>query len=388
VSEAGALDPRLVEAAGALVAEQAGCRLDQLLLDRLPEVVIEAAAAGGNDPGRFLAGLAGDPAGVQALIDLVTVQETWFFREPSHFEALATRVLPELGDSGVVWSAGCANGQEPWSLAMVLAEAGRPGWQVLGTDVSTRALARADGGSYGQRELRGLSATRRARFMVPHGDVVAVGPELRAAVCFARHNLAGEPAPLPAGTCRVVFCRNTLIYLRPERRKAALDAIAALLRPGGWLFLGVSESLGQATDAFEAVKLDGVYAYRRTGAAPAEPPQPAAPPRGRAAARAGSAHADAAPAPRALDEVATARQAVYERPDDPVAHLELGLRLEATGDRAAARRSFAAARGALERVDPAAVEAALEGWRADQLAALLTTKLREGGDPGGPRWNR
>jgi hypothetical protein len=89
------------------------------------------------------------------------------------------------------------------------------------------------------------------------------------------------------------------------------------------------------------------------------------------------------------DEVAAARQAVYERPDDPLAHLDLGLRLEATGDGPAARRSFAAAKGALERGDPAAVEAALEGWRADQLAALLTRKL-QGDDPsadeGGPRW--
>jgi hypothetical protein len=86
--------------------------------------------------------------------------------------------------------------------------------------------------------------------------------------------------------------------------------------------------------------------------------------------------------------VAAARQAVYERPDDPVAHLDLGLRLEASGDPAAARRSFAAARGALGRVDPAAVEAALEGWRADQLAALLATKLSDADERGGPRWNR
>jgi chemotaxis protein methyltransferase CheR len=396
------LDQRLVEAAAELLTERAGCRLDQLVLDRLPEVAAEAALVRQQDAGEFLATLATDASAFQALLDHITVQETWFFREPAHFKVLIDQIMPGLPDKGVIWSAGCANGQEPWSLVMALEEAGRSGWQVLGTDLSTRALARAERASYGQRELRGLSAARQARFTVPHGNVVSVAPRLRERARFARHNLATDPAPLPAGICPVIFCRNTLIYLRPERRQAALTMIAEALRPGGWLFLGFSESLWQLTDAFEAVRLDGAYAYRRRGAGdPAGPAGRSRPARrsrrdGRTARARPEATGAGGPAPPPADDpVTAARQVVYERPDDPLAHLDLGLRLEASGDPAAARRSYAAARGALGRVDPAAVEAALEGWRADQLAALLATKLggvaedtSDGDERGGPRWNR
>jgi chemotaxis methyl-accepting protein methylase len=393
-AEAG-LDPQLVRAAAHLLAEQTGGWSDQLVLDRLPELALEAALARGQDAGDLLRSLPTDAGALQALLDLVTVQETWFFREPVHFEALVDRVLPGLPNTGTIWSAGCANGQESWSLAMALEEAGRSAWQVLGTDLSARALARAEQARYGARELRGLSAARQARFTVPDGGLASIAPRLRDRVRFARHNLAADPAPLPAGSCAVVFCRNTLIYLRPERRRVALATIARTLRPGGWLFLGLAESLWQVTDAFEAVRLGGAYAYRcavpagrsqpRRGRAAAARPAPPAQARRAPPSQARRAPPTAAPAGQAGepagDPVAAARQAVFERPDDPLAHLDLGLNLELSGDLGAARRSFAAARGALERIDPAAAGAALQGWRVDQLAALLRTKLadEEGG---------
>ncbi len=218
--------------------ERIGLRMDGAARARTDRVVRDVARRAGCPVERFGRVLDEDPLRAQELIDSVTVQETGFFRHPQQFEALPAYL--RRVDGGVIWSAGCANGQEAWSLAMLLEEHGLANWTVLASDVSQRALARARAGVYSERELRGLSPIRRLRFIT--GDTV--NPRLRDRVRFIHHNIALTGPPAEAYDCRVVFCRNVLIYLH---RPAIEDFLAALRRrmPQGALFmLGMGETLG------------------------------------------------------------------------------------------------------------------------------------------------
>jgi chemotaxis protein methyltransferase CheR len=368
-------DARL-DVVGELLAKKAGYRLDPVVRDRLLRTVADAAKGRKQSVEDYVDALRTDAGALQSLLDSITVQETWFFREPAHFDALVNDVLPGQLGPITIWSAGCANGQEAWSIAMALHEAGRTDCRVLATDVSARALARAEAGHYSDREMRGLSEGRQARFLTPGKGGASINSMLRERVRFLRHNLVTDPVPLPARLSPVVFCRNVMIYLDPEARLAALDRMAGLIPHDGWLFLGFSESLWQVTDAFEPVRVGNAFAYRRT--TPRRSPRPA-PPKQKPPRRRTAPPATVAPAPipeeLTVDEITSARRAVYERPDDPIAHLHLGLRLEASGDMLSAGRAFAAARSALDRCDPAHLEAALEGWQPSQLAGLLDARL-------------
>jgi chemotaxis protein methyltransferase CheR len=141
-----------------------GLRPDPSLLNRLQRCLRDEAAARGDDLERYVARLAGDLDARQSLYDRLTVQETAFFRHPGQFQALAEHVLPAIDGPALIWSAACSNGQEPYSLAMVLDEQAVPG-SVIATDVSTQALRRTSEGSYRSRELGGLSPARRERYL-------------------------------------------------------------------------------------------------------------------------------------------------------------------------------------------------------------------------------
>src|SRR5215211_536546 len=135
----------------------------------------------------------GDRAAMEDLLERITVQESSFFRHEPQFEVVAREAAGHPG--GVIWSAGCAGGEETWSLAMLLAERGLDGWSVLGTDVSRTAIERAQAGRYGERRLRGLSEERRQRFLRQAGGEFEVTDELRPRVRFAVHNLVSQPPP-------------------------------------------------------------------------------------------------------------------------------------------------------------------------------------------------
>jgi tetratricopeptide (TPR) repeat protein len=206
-----------------------------------------------------------------------------------------------------------------------------------------------------------------------------------------------------------VFCRNVLIYFNRENVVTLLARLREWMPEGAHLFLGYSESLWQVTDEFHLVRLGDAFAYRSgvdpqaptapRHPAPAPPDEtmrtvppsvrpsassvvrPAAvvspPPRARRAAPSTDVTEVFAQGEQELDRgdhlaaVTSFRQAVFLEPDDPVAYLNLGLALEATGDEVAARRAFAAGRAALDRCDEAIVEAALEGYRIDELTRLF-----------------
>jgi chemotaxis protein methyltransferase CheR len=174
-----------------------------------------------------------------------------------------------------LWSAGCSTGEEAYSIAAVLLDTGAAsaGWhfEVLGTDVSTRALELARTGIYPERSLAGLPAEFVARHFESAGpDRVRARERVRRLVGFRYHNLIKEPYPLSLmGEWDVIFCRNVTIYFKVESTRRVVNNLLATLVPGGYLFLGHSETLTAISADFDTVEHAGVYLYRK----PVEPPK-------------------------------------------------------------------------------------------------------------------
>ncbi len=188
------------------------------------------------------------------LMDAVTTNKTEFFREPAHFDFIAQEVLPELARSGrktiKIWSAACSIGAEPYSLAMILEEHrrehGRQAYEILCTDLCTEVLAQAKAGKYAEAMVSPVPMELRRRYLRrskdPRSDLVRIAPALRAQLSFARLNLMDEQYPVERGL-DLIFCRNILIYFDKPTQAKVLARLCEHLRPGGYLFLGHSESI-------------------------------------------------------------------------------------------------------------------------------------------------
>ena len=209
---------------------------------------------------------------LQALVDEVSVNETSFFRNPSHFDFLERSAflerMRERQRAGVkrlrVWSAGCSTGQEAYSIAMVFFETAvfHESWDfaLTGTDVSARAVARAKAGEYEGRQLENVSVERRRRFFEPKEDRHAIRPWVRKGIEFVRGNVLDGP---PWPDVDIVFCRNVMIYFDAAHQQRLARRLAEALTPGGYLFLGHTESLRGLSEAFNMVSLHPGVAYQR-----------------------------------------------------------------------------------------------------------------------------
>jgi chemotaxis methyl-accepting protein methylase len=230
-----------------------------------------------NDYYHLVAYAKDGPEEWQALQALLVNHETCFFRHAASFAALADPVLPQrvrdrraAGETALhLWSAGCSTGQEAYSLAMAALDAGASGdWtvQVLGTDVSPRALERARLGRYRGYEARGPTDARRERFLRPVRDGrqewLEVAPEVRGLVRFAPFNFRDETT-YPAGEQDIIFCQNVLIYFHPEDRAAVVRQLCRRLAVGGFLFLGPGEVAGLSVPDAVPVPLGDAQPYRR-----------------------------------------------------------------------------------------------------------------------------
>ncbi len=205
--------------------------------------VRERAAALGVSSDEYVTRAAADAGELDRLIELLRVGETRFFRHGAQLAALRERVLPSLrsSSSGVAaWSAGCASGEEAWTLAMLLAERGGA-FSVWATDLSTAALARAREGRYpATRVADEVPAALRARYFRRIGTEDALNDRLRPHVRFDAHNLL---AATGGREFDLILCRNVLIYFDDARRAEALARLVRALKPGGWLLVGYSETL-------------------------------------------------------------------------------------------------------------------------------------------------
>jgi chemotaxis protein methyltransferase CheR len=194
------------------------------------------------------------------LLDVISTNVTSFFREESHFRILAQalrRWVAERRTRLRLWSAACSTGEEAYSMAMTVAECldGRPAdVKILATDLSTRALERARAGVYGLDKMGGVPRELRAKYFqreTKGAPSLSVRPSLRPAIAFARLNLVEVPFPMSC-PFDVVFCRNVMIYFDAEVRRRLLGELHRLLRPGGRLFVGHSESLTGLAAGFRA----------------------------------------------------------------------------------------------------------------------------------------
>ncbi|MBX3466413.1 MAG: hypothetical protein KF878_05880 [Planctomycetes bacterium] len=252
--------------------------------DRVEEAAALVTGAATADEAATAA--AKDPALLDALLDRLTVGETYFFREPEQFRVLADEVLPDLrrrrGEGEVrAWSAGCASGEEAYSLAMALLAARVERARVLATDVSPAALRLARAATYGPWSLRGLGARRALPFLEAQGRTWAVAPRARDLVTVERLNLAADPYPQGLD---LIFCRNVLIYLDAHAVARVARGLHAALAPGGWLFVAATDPPLRALAPFEEVATTAGRVYRRpleTARRVAAPDDEATPPRRR-----------------------------------------------------------------------------------------------------------
>ncbi|MFE8598083.1 CheR family methyltransferase [Archangium violaceum] len=210
---------------------------------------------------------------LRALLPLVTVGHTEFFRDPKQFRALESRILPDAlwkarreNRRISIWSAGCATGEEPYSLAMVLAEQGALPIEVdlWATDLNLAAVEAAKQGRFSARRVAGMHGDRRTRFFRPVEDGYEIVSSLKDYVRFDGQNLAVPVfEKVKPESLDLILCRNVIIYFDLPTIRALMDRFLAALRPGALLLLGYSESLFKVYDRFEMVEMEGAFVYRR-----------------------------------------------------------------------------------------------------------------------------
>ena len=211
----------------------------------------------------------------ELVIDAMTTNETFWFRDGYPFDVLKSRIYPELARLGRgplrVWSAACSSGQEAYSISITTQEwrTTNPGAlpadvQIIGTDISPSVLRQAKDGRYDEAAIRrGVSAERQQRYFRKADDEWEVRPEIKARAAFREANLLGNYSLL--GRFDVIFCRNVLIYFSNDLKRDIIGRMAKILNPGGYLFLGSSESISAHSDAFEMVRCNPGVVYRLRG---------------------------------------------------------------------------------------------------------------------------
>ncbi len=206
-------------------------------------------------------------AELSELINRITTNHSYFFREREHFDFLAASVLPAFrsalpgkrGASLRIWSAGCATGEEVYTIAMRLAEffgadLASLDHGLLATDISRAALEEACEGVYPEAKLRELPRPyREAYFRRLDAERYEIAPALRSMVLFKRLNLMAERFPF-SGSFDVIFCRNVMIYFDEASRRRLVDSFHACVKPGGYLFIGHSETLQRLGSRWEYVQ--------------------------------------------------------------------------------------------------------------------------------------
>jgi chemotaxis protein methyltransferase CheR len=258
-----ATDLELIEA---ILEHACGLSLSKGLRRALMVSFCSAAEAQGVSQARFLQLLSdGDQECISRLVEHTVIGETYFFRHPEQFVALKELLKKELGQEGSlrIWSAACASGEEPYSIAMALLESGRKRERdhILATDISERALRLARHATYGNWSLRRLDPVLRERYFEQAPQGLKVMENVRRGVEFRQHNLVADPVPFVG--LHLIFCRNVLIYFTPQTGAKVLHKLVDALCPGGLLVVGPVE-VPQATPLeLEWLDVGGVTLLRK-----------------------------------------------------------------------------------------------------------------------------
>ena len=213
---------------------------------------------------------------IRNLLNEITVGETCFFRSPQQLSALQKIVLPKIMEAKSklsftrlkLWSAGTSTGEEPYTLAMMLLEESATTlkkwtWEIIATDLNDRSLAKANEGVYDTYSLRNTPAYFQQKYFRPQGQEFAISAEVKKHVTFSRLNLLDESKLLFMKGNDIIFCANVLIYFDGASKRRTVHHFYNSLLPGGYFFLGHSESLYGVNDEFHLVHFPGATAYHR-----------------------------------------------------------------------------------------------------------------------------
>jgi chemotaxis protein methyltransferase CheR len=284
VSLGAALDVDLGELLR-LIEERVGLVLRSTRWAEFQSIVGEAMRdVGARSPRDYVERLRVDGERFSELVDRLVIGETYFFREPQQIEELRNRVIPDLGTSRqgklCVWSAGCASGEEPYSLSILFAEAGLgERVQIVGTDLSSRAIALSREAVYRAWSFRGVDGAYLTRYFSKEKDRFRLEETVKKRVRFAQHNLVRDSyPPMDLGPqADLVLCRNVLIYFTRDRVRAIGEQLLSSLSPGGVLVTGPSDPMLRCDPPFEAMVTPGGLFYRRGEGIPSRRPLPAPP---------------------------------------------------------------------------------------------------------------
>jgi chemotaxis protein methyltransferase CheR len=210
---------------------------------------------------------------MQHLVNAMTVNETYFYREDYQFDALVQHVLPDIAKTRApgkpirIWSLPCSTGEEPYSIAMQILEnwsqADAYDIEILASDIDSRVIVDAKAGVYSERAVHRLSEKLKAKYFRPHADGFRICDALRQSIDFSVVNVSDPVAMRRFRDIDVVFCRNMLIYFDYDSRRQAVETLYDSMRPGGVICLGHSESMSRMSAMFEPRRYGSTILYQR-----------------------------------------------------------------------------------------------------------------------------
>lgn len=207
------------------------------------------------------------------LLNLILIKETFFFRDENQLKVLTKNILPELierkkGMEVKIWSAGCATGEEPYSIEIAIMESPLPNninVSIYATDISAEVIKKAKEGIYSKSSMRAIGSTTLSRYFTQKGGRYYLNDLVKQKVHFDSVNLIKPYFPIEGNSFDIVFCKNVIIYFRLDTVKTVIRRFYNALADGGCLFVGHSESLWQISGDFELEEISGVFIYRKDG---------------------------------------------------------------------------------------------------------------------------
>jgi len=256
-----------------LINERTGMFFDNgksdLLIDKLSPLVIERGFSSYLDYYYLLKYDASSRVEWQNVMNALSVQETYFWREIDQVHALVQTLVPQwhARNTGLplrIWCAACATGEEPLTIAMALNEAGwfeRVPIEILASDASSRAIDRAVNGVYKERAFRNLPPQLRERYFEPDASGSRIRSDIHSRIKWGIANLIDESQIAPLAAADFIFCRNVFIYFSEDAIRRAVRSFARFIRPPGYLFVGAAESLIRVTNDFNLTEVGDAFVY-------------------------------------------------------------------------------------------------------------------------------
>jgi chemotaxis protein methyltransferase CheR len=258
-----------------LINERTGMFFDNgksdLLIEKLSPLVIERGFSSYLDYYYLLKYDSSAPAEWQNVMNALSVQETYFWREFDQVRALVQTLMPQwqarkTGSTMRIWCAACATGEEPLTIAMALNEAGwfeRTQIEIFASDASTKAIERAVRGVYRERAFRSLPAHLRERYFEPAEGGWRVRSDIHSRINWGLANMIEEEQIAPLASADFIFCRNVFIYFSESAINRVVRSFAKHIRPPGYLFVGAAESLIRLTTDFTLTEIDDAFVYMK-----------------------------------------------------------------------------------------------------------------------------